>query len=76
MNIEQIHTYFKVIRDDRQSAKIDYPLFDLLFGTLCAVIAGLGVGQTFESTSWRITMGLFSINYSRTVFPLMILLLV
>ena len=40
MNIEQIHTYFKVIRDDRQSAKINYPLFDLLFGMLCAVIAG------------------------------------
>ncbi|MCM0151757.1 ISAs1 family transposase, partial [Photobacterium galatheae] len=37
--------HFSIIRDERQSAKVDYPLFDILFGSICAVIAG-GQGWT------------------------------
>lgn len=40
MDIEAIKLHFSIIRDERQSAKVDYPLFDILFGSLCAVIAG------------------------------------
>lgn len=40
MNLETIKLHFNIIRDERQSAKIDYPLFDILFGSICAVIAG------------------------------------
>lgn len=40
MDIETIKQHFRLIQDKRQSAKVDYPLFDILFGTLCAVIAG------------------------------------
>lgn len=40
MDIDIIKQHFIIIQDGRQSAKIDYPLFDILFGTLCAVIAG------------------------------------
>jgi predicted transposase YbfD/YdcC len=40
MDIETIKLHFSIIRDERQSAKVDYPLFDILFGSLCAVIAG------------------------------------
>ncbi|EBP2521644.1 ISAs1 family transposase [Salmonella enterica] len=40
MDIDTIKQHFTLIQDGRQSAKVDYPLFDILFGTLCAVIAG------------------------------------
>ena len=40
MVIDSIKAHFSIIQDYRQSAKIDYPLFDVLFGALCAVIAG------------------------------------
>lgn len=40
MVIDNIKAHFSIIKDSRQSAKIDYPLFDVLFGALCAVIAG------------------------------------
>ena len=45
MNLETIKAHFSIIRDERQSAKVDYPLFDLLFGSICAIIAG-GQGWT------------------------------
>jgi len=45
MNIDTIKEHFSIIRDERQSAKVDYPLFDILFGSICAVIAG-GQGWT------------------------------
>ncbi len=45
MNINTIKEHFSLIRDERQSAKVDYPLFDILFGSICAVIAG-GQGWT------------------------------
>lgn len=45
MDIETIKLHFSIIRDERQSAKVDYPLFDILFGSLCAVIAGARVAS-------------------------------
>lgn len=45
MDIDSIKEYFIQIHDDRQSAKVDYPLFDILFGSLCAIMAG-GRGWT------------------------------
>lgn len=40
MHIESFKQHFSAIDDPRQSAKISYPLFDILLGSLCAVIAG------------------------------------
>ena len=40
MHIETFKAHFQPVEDSRQSAKVTYPLFDVLFGTLCAVIAG------------------------------------
>lgn len=40
MYIESFKAHFGAIDDHRQSSKITYPLFDILFGSLCAVIAG------------------------------------
>lgn len=40
MHIETFKAHFQPVEDTRQSAKVTYPLFDVLFGTLCAVIAG------------------------------------
>ena len=34
MNINTIKEHFSIIRDERQSAKVDYPLFDILFGSV------------------------------------------
>lgn len=45
MDIDSIKEHFIQIHDDRQSAKVDYPLFDILFGSLCAIMAG-GRGWT------------------------------
>jgi len=50
--------------DERQSAKVDYPLFDILFGSICAVIAG-GQGWTdireyvLGHHEWFLKQGLF-----------------
>lgn len=40
MNIDNFEQHFGQLDDVRQSAKITYPLFDILLVTLCAVIAG------------------------------------
>ncbi len=40
MELDAFSQYFGDINDPRQSAKISYPLFDGLFLTLCAVLAG------------------------------------
>jgi hypothetical protein len=39
MYIELFKQHFSAIDDHRQSAKVTYSLFDILFGSLCAVIA-------------------------------------
>lgn len=40
MPVESFKHHFGSLNDQRQSAKITYPFFDVLFGSLCAVIAG------------------------------------
>jgi len=39
-NIDTFELHFGQLDDARQSAKITYPLFDILLATLCAVITG------------------------------------
>lgn len=40
MSLDAFSEYFGELTDPRQTAKISYPLFDVLFLTVCAVIAG------------------------------------
>ncbi|WP_133151281.1 transposase family protein, partial [Vibrio breoganii] len=40
MHIDHFKEHFQTITDQRQGAKITYCLFEVLFGSLCAVIAG------------------------------------
>ena len=40
MHLASFQQHFGQLDDTRQSAKITYPLFDILFLTLCAVVAG------------------------------------
>ncbi len=40
MFIDSFKQHFESVADPRQSAKVTYPFFDILFGSLCAVIAG------------------------------------
>ncbi|WP_445771703.1 ISAs1 family transposase [Rheinheimera sp.] len=40
MNIDIFAEHFSELEDPRQAAKVVYPLFDVVFLTLCAVIAG------------------------------------
>ncbi|SHO56638.1 hypothetical protein VQ7734_02407 [Vibrio quintilis] len=40
MYIDEFKAYFHAVTDDRQSAKVTYCLFEVLFGSWCAVIAG------------------------------------
>lgn len=40
MHIDTFKEHFQPVQDPRQTAKVTYPLFDVLFGTLCSVIAG------------------------------------
>ncbi|GEM81830.1 hypothetical protein VSU01S_40750 [Vibrio superstes NBRC 103154] len=40
MSIDAFSEHFGQLNDPRQSAKISYPLFDVLFLTICATIAG------------------------------------
>ena len=40
MQIDHFKEHFQTIIDQRQGAKVTYCLFEVLFGSLCAVIAG------------------------------------
>ncbi len=40
MHIDHFKEHFQTITDLRQSPKVTYCLFEVLFGSLCAVIAG------------------------------------
>ncbi|MGE6233934.1 transposase family protein [Aeromonas media] len=40
MYIDSIKEHFILIQDERQSAKVNYPLFYVLFGYLYAIMAG------------------------------------
>ncbi len=64
MNIDAFSKYFAIIKDPRQSAKISYPLFDVLFLTVCAIIAGMDGWEDIEDfgeahLDWLQSKGLF-----------------
>ncbi len=64
MSIEAFSQFFSVIQDPRQSAKISYPLFDILFLTVCATIAGMEGWEDIEDfgeahLDWFQDKGLF-----------------
>ncbi|MGV7961714.1 ISAs1 family transposase [Photorhabdus tasmaniensis] len=64
MNIDAFSQYFGKLQDPRQSAKISYPLFDVLFLTMCAVIAGAEGWEDIEDfgkmrLDWLQQKGLF-----------------
>ncbi|SQD77852.1 conserved protein of unknown function, might belong to Transposase [Moritella yayanosii] len=40
MYIDEFSKHFGSIEDPRQEAKVSHPLFDIMFVTLCAIIAG------------------------------------
>jgi len=40
LHIDHFKSHFQTITDQRQEAKVTYCLFEVLFGSLCAVIAG------------------------------------
>ena len=48
MHIDNFTEHFQSITDQRQSAKVTYPLFEVLFGSLCAVIAGAKCNGTLN----------------------------
>ncbi|SDJ34394.1 Predicted transposase YbfD/YdcC associated with H repeats [Ferrimonas sediminum] len=64
MHIDSFSQHFAVIQDPRQSAKITYPLFDVLFLTVCATIAGMDGWEDIEDfgeahLDWLQSKGLF-----------------
>lgn len=64
MHVDAFSQYFAVIQDPRQSAKIRYPLFDVLFLTVCATIAGVEGWEDIEDFAkahqdWLQSKGLF-----------------
>ncbi|CAM2888550.1 H repeat-associated protein N-terminal domain-containing protein [Vibrio rarus] len=40
MHIDELKEHFHAVTDKRQSAKVTYCLFEVLFGSLCAIIGG------------------------------------
>ncbi|WP_458736075.1 ISAs1 family transposase [Zobellella taiwanensis] len=64
MSLDAFSQYFGELEDPRQSAKISYPLFDVLFLTVCAVIAGAEGWEDIEDfgevhLDWFQQKGLF-----------------
>lgn len=65
MNLNVFSEHFSSIEDTRQSAKITYPLFDVLFLTLCAVISGCQGWEDIEDfgearLQWLQKLGFFA----------------
>ena len=65
MNLNVFSEHFSSIEDTRQSAKITYPLFDVLFLTLCAVISGCQGWEDIEDFGeaklhWLQKLGFFA----------------
>ena len=48
MSIDAFSKHFEQLADPRQAAKITYPLFDVLFLTVCAVIVGASGWEDIE----------------------------
>ncbi|CDG21777.1 H repeat-associated protein yhhI [Xenorhabdus poinarii G6] len=64
MYLDSFTDHFSDIEDPRQTAKVAYPLFDILFATLCAIIAGAeGWSDIQEYTEghhdWFLKQGMF-----------------
>lgn len=67
MNLNVFSEHFSSIEDSRQSAKVTYPLFDVLFLTLCAVIAGCQGWEDIEDFGedrlpWLQKLGFFALG--------------
>ena len=65
VNLNVFSEHFSSIEDTRQSAKITYPLFDVLFLTLCAVISGCQGWEDIEDFGeaklhWLQKLGFFA----------------
>ncbi|HIF9216284.1 TPA: ISAs1 family transposase [Photobacterium damselae] len=64
MSIDAFSKHFGNLKDPRQSAKISYPLFDVLFLAVCAIIAGAEGWEDIEDfgeihLDWFQQKGLF-----------------
>jgi predicted transposase YbfD/YdcC len=64
MQLDAFSEFFSDLHDPRQSAKISYPLFDILFLTVCAVIGGCEGWEDIEDfgqahSRWFQNKGLF-----------------
>ena len=64
MNAGSLFEHFSIIKDPRQSWKIEYKLFDILLLTVCAVIAGVEGWEDIEDFGqahcrWLQDKGLF-----------------
>lgn len=64
MQLDAFSEFFSDLHDPRQSAKIAYPLFDILFLTVCAVIGGCEGWEDIEDfgqahSRWFQNKGLF-----------------
>lgn len=64
MSIDAFSKHFGDLKDPRQSAKISYPLFDVLFLAVCAIIAGAEGWEDIEDfgevhLDWFQQKGLF-----------------
>ncbi|WP_406568982.1 ISAs1 family transposase [Aeromonas caviae] len=65
MSVDALFTrFFSEIHDNRQSAKISYPFYDVLFLTVCAVIGGAQGWEDIEDfgevhLAWLQDKGLF-----------------
>ncbi|MBE5216023.1 ISAs1 family transposase [Pectobacterium sp. A535-S3-A17] len=67
MSFDTFTHYFSDIQEPRQSAKISYPLIDILFLTLCAVIAGCDGWEDIEDfgearLDWLQSHGFFTLG--------------
>ena len=65
MTIDVFSQHFGCIKDPRQSAKVSYPLFDVLFLTVCATIGGASGWEDIEDFgeahfNWLREKGLFT----------------
>ena len=76
MFIDSFKQHFESVADPRQSAKVTYPFFDILFGSLCAVIAGAhGWFDIREYLlghhKWFLELGMFKVSAleSASFFP-------
>ena len=49
MSIDAFSLHFRQLSDPRQSAKVSYPLFDIVFLTICATIAGAEGWEDIEN---------------------------